>query len=79
MTSGIRARLEELADLLHLHRGERPDIDDAHVTVSGALNTESTHGLGERLELHAIALEASHPKLGAGLRAIVEDLSAIGL
>lgn len=77
MTSTVRQRLEELATQLHL-RHEAPAAA-AHAEVQTALDEDSFHGLGDRLELFAVELENEHPTLTSLIRNVVIDLHALGV
>jgi Domain of unknown function (DUF4404) len=79
MESPIRQRLEDLATTLHLRREEAPSADSARDAVQQALKEDSFDGLGDRLERFAIELETDHPTLGALIRSVVDELSALGI
>ena len=79
MTSTVRQRLEELATQLHLRHEDVPTAAAAHSEVQTALDGDSFHGLGDRLERFAVELETEHPTLTSLIRSIVIDLHALGV
>jgi hypothetical protein len=79
MTTSARQRLEELATQLHLRHDDVPPAAAAHAEVRTALEEDSFHGLGDRLERFAIELETEHPTLTSLIRSVVIDLHALGV
>ncbi len=79
MESPIRQKLEELATLLHLRSDDTPSAESAHTEVQQALESDEFNGLGDRLERFAIDLETDHPTLGALIRNVIDELSALGI
>ena len=79
MDPTLRQQLEHMAEELHPHREALPTIESAHTDVQDALDTESTEGLGERLDRHAVELETSHPSISTLIRTLVSELSSMGI
>ena len=79
MSSTVRQRLEELATQLHLRHEDAPPAAAARAEVQTALDEDSFHGLGDRLELFAVELENEHPTLTSLIRNVVIDLHALGV
>lgn len=74
----MRERLQDLAAHLHPHQESVP-VQQVQGAVDEALEQESVTGLRERLEMQAVELDTAHPKLGALLRGLVDELSAMGI
>ena len=79
MDANIKERLEALLTQLHLHREASPAAAGAHGDVQAALADGSTTGLGDRLDAYAVELDTSHPSVGAVVRELVDELSAMGI
>ena len=79
MDPTLRQQLEQVAEELHPHREAQPTIESAHSDVRDALDNESTEGLGERMDRHAVELETSHPSISTLLRTLVSELSSMGI
>lgn len=79
MDPTLRQQLEHVADELHPLRDTQPTIESAHTDVRDALDTESTEGLGERLDRHAVELETSHPAISTLIRTLVSELTSMGI
>lgn len=65
--------------MLHLRRDEVASVEEAHRDVQRALTDDSSDGLVDRLQRYAIELETDHPAMGALIRNVVDELSALGI
>lgn len=76
----LREMLEELAERLHLHRGEGEDrAQQLHGEVRQALDTDDQDNLADRLTEEAVEFETAHPDLANFLRRLADALAAGGV
>jgi hypothetical protein len=76
----LRKMLEDLAQRLHLHRGEGEErARELHGHVRAALEHDEHEGLVDRLTEAEVEFESSHPDLADALRRIADALGAAGI
>lgn len=80
MTPNLKDQLIQLAEALHLHKGDNEDkATEVAAAINDSLTNDDHHSLRERIELAAIDFEDDHPELAGRMRAIVDSLAAYGL